>query len=112
MVKYKAEMLFGALSTPVRRKMVERLAREGTLSVSQMAVPFRMSLPAVLKHTAVLEKRGVIVRHKKGRVQYCSINRQAFEQMIGWLLFQKTFWDESFVRLEKHLSVHKAYKRK
>ena len=107
MVKYIAEDMFAALGQPVRRSMIEHLAERGTMSITEMAEPFSISLPAALKHTEVLEENGLIIRNKRGRVQYCTINNQAFEEMLSWLLFQKKFWESSFVRLERHINNHK-----
>ena len=107
MVKYKTDHMFAALGQPVRRSMIEHLAKRGTLSITEMAEPFSISLPAALKHTQVLEEHGLIVRNKKGRVQYCTINYNAFEEMLSWLLFQKKFWESSFVRLERHITNRK-----
>jgi DNA-binding transcriptional ArsR family regulator len=104
MVKYSEDTLFAALGQPVRRQMVEHLAKHGSMSISEIAKPFNISLPAVLKHTQVLEQSGLIIRSKSGRVQYCTLNNQAFEEMLGWLLFQKKFWDSSFDRLERHIN--------
>lgn len=107
MVKYISEDMFAALGQPVRRSMIEHLAERGTMSITEMAEPFNISLPAALKHTQVLEDKGLIIRNKRGRVQYCTINDQAFEEMLRWLLFQKKFWESSFVRLEKHINNRK-----
>ncbi len=87
--------------------MVEKLARQGSMSISLMAEPFAISLPAALKHTQVLEECGLITRAKLGRVQYCTLNPQAFEEVVGWLMVQQSFWDKSFDRLEKHFTHNK-----
>jgi DNA-binding transcriptional ArsR family regulator len=107
MVKYKTEEMFAALGQPVRRKMVERLATRGPLPLSVVAEPFDISLPAALKHSRILEEAGLIVRKKVGRVQYCAVNADAFDEMLGWLLAQKRFWDASFARLEREINNRK-----
>jgi DNA-binding transcriptional ArsR family regulator len=107
MVKYKTGDIFAALGQPVRREMVERLARQGSMSISEMAKPFKISLPATLKHTQILERSGLIVREKKGRVQFCTIHTKAFEEVTLWLVAQKSFWDSSFDRLERHITNRK-----
>jgi DNA-binding transcriptional ArsR family regulator len=105
MVKYNAVAeRFGALAQPARLKIVERLARDGRLSVSQVAKPLSMSLPAVWKHVRILQESKIIACNKEGRVQYCAINPDAFNELAGWLLFHKSFWEASFERLEKHIS--------
>ncbi len=103
MVKYEPDQVFAALGTPVRRAMVEHLITNGTLSISDMAKPFSISLPAVLKHASVLEKSGLVVRTKVGRVHYCALNMATFEEVSLWLVSQRKRWEESFDRLEQHI---------
>ena len=108
MVKYDTGSMFSALGLSIRQKMIERISEEGRLSISELARPHHISLPAALKHTEILEKSGLIIRSKIGRVQYCTINPLAFEKVLGWLLSQKSFWDGNLARLEKHInSKHK-----
>ncbi len=111
MVKYEPEQVFAALGTPVRRAMVEYLVGKGSLSISEMAKPFRISLPAVLKHTQVLEQAGIITRTKIGRVHYCAINTVAFENISLWLVDQRRIWEKSFDRLEKHIISKRGNKK-
>jgi len=100
MVKYSdADLAFKALAHPVRRGMVERLAQQGELSVTDIASPFRISLPAALKHARLLEEGGLIHLTKRGRVQYCAIDVHSFDRITQWAQTQRTFWETSFSRL-------------
>lgn len=106
MVKYSQapEELFGALALPTRRKMFEHLSKKGKCSVSDLAKPLQISLPATLKQVRILEESGLVVCEKEGRTQYCSINRASLDQMVEWLIQHQQFWSASFDRLEKELN--------
>src|SRR5437763_16413508 len=78
------DLVFQALSDPSRRVMVERLSR-GPLSVSDLAKPLDMSLPAVLQHLQVLEASGLVRSAKQGRVRVCRIEPRAPEKEGGWV---------------------------
>jgi DNA-binding transcriptional ArsR family regulator len=106
MVKYNPDAIFAALGNPIRRQMAERLSRELRLPLSELARPFPISLPAAMKHVGILEKSGIIVCSKEGRVRYCAANGKAFEQGLDWFRAQESFWEESFGRLEKHLAAN------
>lgn len=92
MVKYRdyrgysgVEAVFVAMGDGTRRKMAARLARGGAMSVSKMAEPFGISLPAALKHLAILERAGIVRSHKRGRVRLCVFDRQAFSAFAAAL---------------------------
>jgi DNA-binding transcriptional ArsR family regulator len=93
---------FAALSDPTRRAIVERLA-DGEASVTELAAPFAMSLPAVSKHLKVLEKAGLIARGKDRQLRPSKIQGDALGAAAGWLEEYRSFWDESFDRLGEHL---------
>src|SRR2546425_7086756 len=78
------DLVFQALSDPTRRAIVERLGR-GPVSVSQLAQPFAMSLPAVLQHVAVLEASGLVRSEKVGRVRTCQIDSRALSGARRWI---------------------------
>ena len=103
MVKYSSDEIFAALGNPIRRQMAERLSHVHRLPLSELARPFSISLPAAMKHVSILEKSGVIVCSKEGRVRYCAANGKAFEQGLEWFLAQESFWEGSLDRLEKYL---------
>ncbi|QPF91706.1 ArsR/SmtB family transcription factor [Bradyrhizobium commune] len=102
MVKYKDETLdrtFAALSDPTRRALLARLGEKDGLSVSELAAPFSISLPAIMKHLDVLTDAGLIVREKTGRTVACRLTAQPMEQAMNWLNRYAQFWSESFDRL-------------
>ena len=78
------DQLFQALADPTRRRMVERLSR-GPASVSELAAPFAMSLPAIVQHLQVLEQSGLVKTHKTGRTRTCTIDTQVLGQLEGWI---------------------------
>ncbi|HAT34267.1 MAG TPA: hypothetical protein DCS82_01005 [Rhodospirillaceae bacterium] len=76
---------FSALGDPTRRAILLALVSEDELPLSQLAVPFEMSLPAVSKHVRVLSAAGLVTVEKRGRVRYCRLNRQPLEAAADWL---------------------------
>src|SRR5207244_697057 len=87
MVKYAPSSLdavFGALADPTRRAIAERLAA-GPASVTELAGPFEVTLPAILKHLAVLEHAGLVERRKEGRVRYCRLVPEQLETVAAWI---------------------------
>jgi DNA-binding transcriptional ArsR family regulator len=102
MVKYRDETLdrtFAALSDPTRRALLARLGAEDSISVSELAQPFSMSLPAVMKHLDVLSDAGLIAREKTGRTVACRLTARPMEQAMDWLNRYARFWSESLDRL-------------
>ena len=102
MVKYRDEMLdrtFAALSDPTRRPLLARLGEQGSVSVSELAAPFPVSLPAIMKHLDVLTDAGLIVREKTGRTVSCRLTAQPMEHAVNWLNRYAQFWSETFDRL-------------
>jgi DNA-binding transcriptional ArsR family regulator len=93
------DRIFGALADPTRRAIVERLAADDALSVSDIARPLPMSLPAVMKHLDVLEGAGLVARHKTGRTVTCRLVAAPMEDAMGWLARYQRFWSESLDRL-------------
>ncbi|RXT48719.1 ArsR/SmtB family transcription factor [Bradyrhizobium betae] len=102
MVKYQDAALdrtFAALSDPTRRALLARLGEQDSLSVSELASPFPVSLPAIMKHLDVLTDAGLIVREKTGRTVSCRLTAQPMEQAMSWLNRYAQFWSEKFDRL-------------
>ncbi|WP_198369248.1 ArsR/SmtB family transcription factor [Roseomonas rosulenta] len=93
------DRIFGALADPTRRAIVERLAASDALSVSEIARPLPMSLPAVMKHLDVLEGAGLLARSKAGRTVTCRLTAAPMEDAMGWLARYQRFWSESLDRL-------------
>jgi DNA-binding transcriptional ArsR family regulator len=102
MVKFQDATLnrtFAALSDPTRRALLARLVEQDGLSVSELAQPFPMSLPAIMKHLDVLSDAGLIAREKTGRTVACRLTAQPMEQAMEWLNRYARFWTENFDRL-------------
>ena len=105
MVNSEADTLsavFGALADPTRRAIMARLAA-GEATVSELAEPFRMSLPAVSKHLGVLEQAGLLVRARDGRVRRCRMDAAPLRQATHWLEQYREFWDDRFASLATYL---------
>ncbi|WGR94534.1 metalloregulator ArsR/SmtB family transcription factor [Bradyrhizobium sp. ISRA443] len=102
MVKHQDETLdrtFAALSDPTRRALLARLGERETLSVSELAQPFAMSLPAIMKHLDVLSDAGLIAREKTGRTVACRLTARPMEQAMNWLNRYAQFWSDNLDRL-------------
>ncbi len=105
MVKHSEGALdatFGALSDATRRGILARLTL-GESSVSELAAPYRISLPAVSKHLGVLEEAGLVTRRKDGRVHRCRLVADPMREASDWIDFYRRFWDQQFDALEKFL---------
>jgi DNA-binding transcriptional ArsR family regulator len=94
---------FGALSDATRRGILARLAL-GESSVSELAAPYEMSLPAVSKHLRVLENAGLVTRHKDGRVHRCRLIAEPMKDAADWIERYRMFWEEQFDALERYLA--------
>lgn len=93
---------FQALGDPTRRGLIERLA-QGPASVSELARPFAMSLPAIHQHLAVLEACGLVASEKVGRVRTCRIEPQALSLAEQWITERRDQWERRLDRLGDHL---------
>ena len=92
------DLAFQALADPARRSIVERLTK-GPASVSELAKPLPMSLPAVMLHLKVLEDSGLIKTQKVGRVRTCRIEAQSFSQAERWIAERRQMWERNLDRL-------------
>ena len=97
------DLAFQALGDPSRRAMVERLTL-GPASVSELAKPLAMSLPAVMQHIAVLEESGLVTSEKVGRVRTCRIDPNAISAAERWLNERRQQWEQRFDRLGAFLA--------
>src|SRR5690349_443145 len=97
------DSLFHALADPARREMVERLTR-GPASVSELAKPLAMSLPAVVQHLQVLEGSGLVRSEKVGRVRTCHIEPKALRTAEHWISERRTMWERRLDRLGEILA--------
>jgi DNA-binding transcriptional ArsR family regulator len=102
---------FAALADPTRRAILARLAL-GETSVTELAEPFEMSLPAVSKHLKVLERAGLIARSREAQWRPCRIEPHALKDVDDWLARYRRFWDESFDRLDVYLQEVQAKGKK
>jgi DNA-binding transcriptional ArsR family regulator len=93
---------FAALADPTRRAILARLA-DGEATVTELAAPFEMSLPAVSKHLKVLERAGLISRGRTAQWRPCRLEPGPLRGANEWLESYRQFWDESFDRLAEHL---------
>jgi DNA-binding transcriptional ArsR family regulator len=96
------DLAFQALADPSRRAMVDRLA-QGPASVSELAKPLAMSLPAVMQHLQVLEASGLVVSEKIGRVRTCRIEPKALTQAEQWIAERRALWERRLDRLGQFL---------
>ncbi|MEO6582553.1 MAG: metalloregulator ArsR/SmtB family transcription factor [Sphingomicrobium sp.] len=93
---------FQALSDPIRRGMLARLSR-GPASVSELARPLPISLPAVLQHLQALEASGLIATHKVGRVRTCRLEPKALSAAEAWIAAQRATWEARLDRFENYV---------
>jgi DNA-binding transcriptional ArsR family regulator len=101
---------FSALSDPTRLAILSRL-RQGEATLGELAEPFEMSLQAVSRHLKVLESAGLITRGRDAQRRPCRLKPQALKQIDGWLGGYRTFWEESFDKLEARLEATKGKKK-
>jgi DNA-binding transcriptional ArsR family regulator len=102
MVKYSEATLdrtFAALADPTRRALIAQLSDRDSLSVSELAKPFAMSLPAIMKHLDVLSDAGLLAREKNGRVVVCRLTAKPMRQAMDWLKGHHRFWSDNLDRL-------------
>lgn len=105
MVNYSTRTLdatFGALSDPTRRAILAHLA-QGELSVTALAAPFRVSLPAISKHLGVLERAGLLRREKHGRVRRCRLAAKPMKDAAEWIERYRRFWEDQLDALARYL---------
>jgi DNA-binding transcriptional ArsR family regulator len=94
---------FAALADPTRRAILARLTL-GETSVSELAEPFDMSLPAISKHLKVLERAGLIARGREAQWRPCRLEAEPLRAVAGWLDAYRRFWDASLDRLDAYLT--------
>jgi DNA-binding transcriptional ArsR family regulator len=98
----RLDAVFMALADPTRRAIVTRLSH-GETSVSQLAEPFDVSLPAVTKHLRVLERAGLLEHHKVGRVRWCRLVPSAMREADEWIADYRVFWERRLDSLAAHV---------
>lgn len=95
------DAVFAALADATRRGMIERLA-SGPASIRELGAPFAISKPAVTKHVKVLERAGLVVRRKDGRVHRCTLNSVPMQQAENWIERYRVFWEASLDALARY----------
>jgi DNA-binding transcriptional ArsR family regulator len=106
MVNYSGAALdstFAALADATRRGILAHLAQQGETSVSDLAAPYKMSLPAVSKHLRVLEHAGLVSRQKDGRVHRCRLRAEPMKNAAAWIEHYRQFWEAQLDSLARYL---------
>jgi len=93
---------FAALADPTRRAILTRLTK-GQASVTELATPFKLSMPAITKHLKVLERAGLISRGRQAQWRPCRLEAQPLREAADWIDHYRRFFDESFERLDDYL---------
>jgi DNA-binding transcriptional ArsR family regulator len=94
--------IFSALADPTRRAILARLT-SGEASVTELAEPFEMSMPAISKHLKVLERAGLIARGREAQWRPCRLEAEPLKEAADWLEHYRCFWEQSFDRLGEYL---------
>ncbi|HRJ40815.1 MAG TPA: metalloregulator ArsR/SmtB family transcription factor [Caldilineaceae bacterium] len=98
----KLDRIFGALANTTRRAILARLA-EGEATVNELAEPFAMSLPAISKHIAVLERAGLIVQGRRAQYRPCTLDTTPLQQITSWTEQYRPIWEASFDRMDEYI---------
>jgi DNA-binding transcriptional ArsR family regulator len=102
---------FSALADPTRRAILARLA-SGEASVTELAEPFEMSMPAISKHLKVLEHAGLIARGREAQWRPCRLEAGPLKDIAHWVEHYRHFWEQSFDRLDEYLQELKKKEKK
>lgn len=102
---------FAALADPTRRAILSRLA-SGETSVTELAEPFHITLPAVTKHLKVLERAGLITRSRDAQWRPCHLNAEPLREVSGWVEQYRKHWEQRLDRLEDYLKKLQAKEKK
>jgi DNA-binding transcriptional ArsR family regulator len=102
MTKDALSLTFSALADPTRREILARLA-DGELSVTELAQPFRMTMPAVSKHLKVLERAGLVVRGREAQFRPARLTAEPLRDVADWVENYRRIWEESLGRLDDYL---------
>ena len=107
----RLSITFAALADPTRRTILARLAA-GQASVTELAEPFEMSMPAISKHLKVLERAGLIARAREAQWRPCRLKAGPLKDVAGWVEHYRRFWGQSFDRLDQYLQDLKKKEKK
>ena len=115
MVKYgsgeRLDLAFGALADPTRRAILSRLA-SGETSVSDLAKPFKMTLPAISKHLKVLQRAGLVTQGRKAQWRPCRLEAAPLKEVADWVERYRLYWEQSFDALEDYLQKAQSKEKK
>lgn len=100
----RLDTTFGALADPTRRAILTRLAR-GTSTVGELAKPFDISRPAISKHLRVLEKAGLVLRARDGRVSRCGLDASPMRDAAEWVERYRVFWESQLDALSRYFEM-------
>jgi len=103
--------VFSALADTTRRRILVRLA-EGPATITELAAPFEMTLPAVSKHLRVLERAGLMRRERDGWYHHCHLETEPLESAVAFLARYRPFWEGTLDALERHVGEPKETKRR
>ena len=106
----RLSVAFAALADPTRRDILRRL-RSGSLTVSNLAVHYPMSRPAVSQHLTVLEKAGLVARGRRGQWNDCYLATASLDEVAAWIEQQRADWTERFDLLDEHLRGRREHDR-
>jgi DNA-binding transcriptional ArsR family regulator len=101
---------FAALADPTRRAILARLA-SGETSVTELAKPFDMTMPAITKHLKVLERAGLVARGRQAQWRPCRLSAEPLKDVAEWVESYRRYWEESFDRLDEYLQELQAQEK-
>ncbi|MBD2610042.1 MAG: ArsR/SmtB family transcription factor [Nostoc sp. ZfuVER08] len=107
----RLSLTFAALADPTRRAILAHLAK-GEASVTELARPFEMSLPAISKHLKVLERAGLIVRSREAQWRPCRLEAEPLKDIADWIEEYRQFWEQNLDRLDEYLQELQAQENK
>ena len=107
----RLDLAFGALADPTRRAILSRLA-SGEASVSDLARPFKMSLPAVSKHLKVLQRAGLVTQGREAQWRPCRLEAAPLKEVADWVERYRVYWEQSFDSLEDYLLTVQSKEKK
>lgn len=102
MSQQQLDLTFAALSDPTRRAILSMLA-SGEKSVTDLAEPFRMTLPAVSKHLKVLQRAGLVSQSREAQWRPCRLEAKPLKDAAAWIEHYRKYWEQSFDRLDEYL---------
>ena len=111
MSAHRLDTTFAALADPTRRAILSMLA-SGEKSVTQIAEPFRMSLPAISKHLKVLQRAGLITQGREAQWRPCRLEAEPLREAADWMEKYRVYWEDSFDSLDEYLKKAKTKEKK